>query len=287
MAVSLFQLISSFLALCFAAIVVSAETHTVRFNNQCGHGTPQLIQGADLLSTGADYVSNGPLSSAIAYLQTGNCGFNGENCVLVEMTLGNPTCPGCGSSSDLSLIPPHAFNVETGFSYFGGCDGQGTTCDNGSCRTAFFNPNDNQVQVACQTDNVGLLITFCGSGPAAPAPASGSSSQPTTTKAITPVAPITYASITDAPAATPTTSTVAATASAPAAVALNPSPKEASIVPSATPSAASRCRRRPSPTAARRDVEDSTANEARALYSDHQRRHQQARAVRFGRRSTF
>ena len=55
--------------------------------------------------------------------------------MLVEMTLNNPTCPGCGSSSDLSLISPyvfysrrsvsrsdsfcysHEFNVETSIRY--------------------------------------------------------------------------------------------------------------------------------------------------------------------------
>jgi len=131
-----------------------------------------LIQGANTLSNGQDYTSNGPLSSAIAYLQTGNCLFNGENCAIVEMTLGNPTCPGCGSSVDISLIAPHALNVPTSFSFYNGCDGTGATCSTPDCKTAFFQPNDNQVQVACQTDNVDLLITFCGDG------STGSSSSP-------------------------------------------------------------------------------------------------------------
>lgn len=34
------------------------------------------------------------------------CGYNGENCLLVEMTLGNPTVPGGGSSTDISAISP-------------------------------------------------------------------------------------------------------------------------------------------------------------------------------------
>lgn len=56
--------------------------------------------------------------------------------------------------------------------YYNGCDGTGATCKynlqivalcssfqgaSGTCDTAFFNPNDNQVQVACQTDNVSPL----------------------------------------------------------------------------------------------------------------------------------
>ena len=73
------------------------------------------------------------------------------------MTLVNPTSPGAGSSTDISLIAPHAFNVETSFSYFGGCDGQGATCDSGTCSSAFFQPNDNQVQVQCETNDVRSL----------------------------------------------------------------------------------------------------------------------------------
>ncbi|OBZ68278.1 hypothetical protein A0H81_11971 [Grifola frondosa] len=140
---------------------VSAEQHTIRFQNNCGKGTPQLVQNGNILSTGQDYVSNGPFTAGIAYLQTGECLLNGEGCTLLEMTLVNPTAPGSGSSTDISLIPPHAFNVEASFSYFDGCDGAGATCSSSTCPTAFFQPNDNQVQVQCQTDNVNLLISFC------------------------------------------------------------------------------------------------------------------------------
>ncbi|KAH0588387.1 hypothetical protein H2248_004242 [Termitomyces sp. 'cryptogamus'] len=142
-------------------IAVKGETHTVHFVNNCGSGTPTLIQGPNVLSTGADFTSNGPLISAIAYLQTGACGFNGEGCTLIEMTLVNPTTPGSGSSADISLIPPHAFSVTSGFGYFNGCDGAGADCTSPSCPTAFFEPDDTNVQVACQTDNVNLAITFC------------------------------------------------------------------------------------------------------------------------------
>lgn len=37
----------------------------------------------------------------------GGCGFNGEGCTLIETTLINPTSPGSGSSTDISLIPPY------------------------------------------------------------------------------------------------------------------------------------------------------------------------------------
>ncbi|KAF8190791.1 Glp-like protein [Pholiota molesta] len=152
---------SSFL---LAGMVIStrAETHTVHFANNCGFGTPTLIQGSNILSTGRDVTFNGPLFSAIAYLQTGKCGFNGEGCTLIETTLTNPNNgPGSGSSTDISLIPPHSFSVTSGFGYYGGCDGAGADCTSGGCNTAFHNPNDNKVQVACQANNVNLAITFC------------------------------------------------------------------------------------------------------------------------------
>ncbi|EIW63513.1 uncharacterized protein TRAVEDRAFT_69488 [Trametes versicolor FP-101664 SS1] len=159
-----------------AGAFVRAETHTIRFENKCGKGTPQLIQGGKVLSTGADYTVNGVFSAGIAYLQTGECLFNGENCSTLEMTLVNPTAPGAGSSTDISLIAPHKFNVPTSFSYFGGCDGQGTTCDSATCKTAFFQPDDNQVQVQCESNNVNLLITFCGDATASTASTKSSSS---------------------------------------------------------------------------------------------------------------
>ncbi|KAF8883278.1 hypothetical protein BD779DRAFT_1540444, partial [Infundibulicybe gibba] len=121
-----------------------AETHTVHF--------PQLIQGPNVLSTGADFTSNGPLRS---------CGFNGDGCTIVETTLRNPPSPGAGSSTDISLIPDHKFSVTTGFGYFNGCDGLGANCNNPQCTTAFFQPGDNQVQVQCEANNVNLAITFC------------------------------------------------------------------------------------------------------------------------------
>ncbi|KAF7330596.1 Glycopeptide [Mycena sanguinolenta] len=129
-----------------------AETHTITFANNCGFGTPTLIsQNGAVLSTGGAYTANAPIIGAIAYLQTGNCGFNGDNCIIVETTLKNPdpTKPGSGSSTDLSLIPPHAFQITTGFRPVL------------TCPTAFFTPNDTWVQVPCQADNANLVITFC------------------------------------------------------------------------------------------------------------------------------
>ena len=57
-----------------------------------------------------------------------------------------------------------SLNLYHGFIY---CKLMKKTCFTGAdadCDTAFFNSNDNQVQRACQADNVNLLITFCGGG---------------------------------------------------------------------------------------------------------------------------
>ncbi|THU80002.1 hypothetical protein K435DRAFT_823784 [Dendrothele bispora CBS 962.96] len=146
------------------ALIASAhaETHTVIFDNRCGFGTPTLIQGPNVLGTGnGPFTFNGPLISAIAYVKTvhslGGCGFDGGGCTLIETTLVNPTSAGSGSSTDISLIPPHSFSVTSGFGYFNGCDGAGADCTNPDCPTAFHVSTDTNVQVACQTNDVSLL----------------------------------------------------------------------------------------------------------------------------------
>ncbi|KAJ3765133.1 hypothetical protein EV361DRAFT_73718 [Lentinula raphanica] len=151
------------LAALVAAVFVAgaqAESHTVTFTNLCGRGTPLLKANGVTLSTGGAYTSNGPLEAAIAYLDVG-CGANGEGCTMVETTLVNPTSPGSGSSTDITLISPHTFSVTTGFGYYNGCDGAGADCTSASCSTAFHVSTDTGVQVACQVDNVNLAITFC------------------------------------------------------------------------------------------------------------------------------
>ncbi|KAI5889634.1 uncharacterized protein SCHCODRAFT_02635165 [Schizophyllum commune H4-8] len=157
----------SLAVLLLRSTLVTAESHTIKFDNQCGYGTPTLIQGGNTLSLNDanEYTSNGQFAAAIAYLQTGDCKYNGEGCMTTEITLVNPSSAGSGSSVDLSLIPPLAFNVPTTFSYYGGCDGDGKTCDSDSCGVnAFFISTDYQAQVQCQEDDVNLLITFCGNG---------------------------------------------------------------------------------------------------------------------------
>ncbi|KAK7458108.1 hypothetical protein VKT23_010015 [Stygiomarasmius scandens] len=155
---------ASLVVLATAVVGANAESHTVTFDNRCGRGTPKLIKNGQTLSSGQPFTSQGPFPAAIAYLQTGNCGLNGENCMTVEMTLQNAVNgPGSGSSVDLSLIPPLAFNVPIHFEYQNtpGCSGKGTTCSSAGCNTAFHKPDDTQVQVACQSDNANLHIVFC------------------------------------------------------------------------------------------------------------------------------
>ncbi|TDL15339.1 Glp-like protein [Rickenella mellea] len=143
-------------------VAVNAEQHTVHFDNRCGFGTPTLIVGGRVVSTGGDFTSGGPITGAIAYLQTGACGFNGEGCTMVETTLVNPNNgPGSGSSTDITLIPPNQFFISRCYRYFNGCDGSGADCTNANCPTAFHKSTDTFVQVACQVNNVNLAITFC------------------------------------------------------------------------------------------------------------------------------
>ena len=93
-------------------------------------------------------------------IRVGKCGFNGDGCLTVEATLKNPNCPGCGSSTDLTLIPPHKFNIKTGFRYINGCNGQGATCTGPRCGTknAFFKTDDYTAQRQCETNNVSLTL---------------------------------------------------------------------------------------------------------------------------------
>ncbi|KAJ8087894.1 hypothetical protein PM082_006751 [Marasmius tenuissimus] len=157
------SLFTSFVVFAAATSAVMGESHKVQFVNKCGRGTPKLIQNGQTLSSGGTYTSNGPLTAAIAYLQVGSkCGLNGENCMIVETTLRNPTSPGSGSSTDLSLIAPHKFDVAIKFQYNNGCS-NGATCSNANCppTDAFHKPSDTGAQRACQVNDAGLVITFC------------------------------------------------------------------------------------------------------------------------------
>ncbi|KAF9073134.1 hypothetical protein BDP27DRAFT_1216539 [Rhodocollybia butyracea] len=154
------QLTTSFVALASLFAFAAAESHTVTFTNNCGSGTPTLVsQNGSILSTGQKFTSNGPLNGALAYLQSGTqCGLNGDSCTTVETTLKNPTTPGGGSGTDITLVPPHKFSVTSGFQYTNGCSG-GETCSSANCPGAFTNATNGKI-VSCQTDNVGVTINL-------------------------------------------------------------------------------------------------------------------------------
>ncbi|KAF9465167.1 glycopeptide, partial [Collybia nuda] len=144
-----------------AVVGAQAESHTIHFDNRCGFGKPTLISGDKILSTGGDFTIDGPLKLAIAYAKWPcNCGLQGENCTLIETTLINPTSPGTGSGTDISLIPPHAFSGPASFMYYNGCDGKGVKC-NPTCNGAAHNPSDPFLQTICLVNDVNLAITFC------------------------------------------------------------------------------------------------------------------------------
>ncbi|KAH7332966.1 glycopeptide [Rhizoctonia solani] len=161
--VSFQSIISAFIT-ALVTVDTQAEKHTVTFKNHCGRGTPKLIrEGKVLHNGGGSYTHNGPLIAAIAYLQNGECLLNGEKYTTLETTLKNPDSPGAGSSTDVSLIPPHKFNVAVGFRYANGCDGVGNRCGSASCcpKGAFCKPDDYECQRQCQVKNVDLVVTFC------------------------------------------------------------------------------------------------------------------------------
>ncbi|KAJ7144475.1 hypothetical protein C8R44DRAFT_546312, partial [Mycena epipterygia] len=147
---------ASIVALAIAVGNVRAETHTIQFTNLCGSGMPTLVQAGKVLSTGGypAFTSNGSLLGAIAYLQTGACGVNGEGCTLVEASLTNAEVSG----ADLSLIPPHTFSVASGFSYFNGCDGVGEDCTDIDCPTACHSSADSCLVHLCDAENVNLAV---------------------------------------------------------------------------------------------------------------------------------
>ncbi|KZT64574.1 hypothetical protein DAEQUDRAFT_678342 [Daedalea quercina L-15889] len=141
-----------------AFVRVQAETHTVSFVNDCGYGTPYLWgpNGVFYYSGEGTYTFDSEAPGLIAYLQTGNCGNDGEYCTLVEASLINGA-----SSADISLVPPHEFSVTSGFGFYGGCDGAGADCTSADCPEAFVSADQTYKQVGCSAENVNLAITFC------------------------------------------------------------------------------------------------------------------------------
>ncbi|EJD03421.1 uncharacterized protein FOMMEDRAFT_156827 [Fomitiporia mediterranea MF3/22] len=134
-----------------------AETHKVTFENKCGKGTPQLQQKNKTVSSTSTYTANSTFESATAFLQTGECGGNGQNCTLIETNLKNSG----NSSTNITLVPPQKFNVPAAFRYEGGCNGTGLNCTSANCTEAIHNRTVSVKPSSCNASNVNLIITFC------------------------------------------------------------------------------------------------------------------------------
>ncbi|KAJ3935003.1 MAG: hypothetical protein NXY57DRAFT_972851 [Lentinula lateritia] len=117
-----------------AAVLVTgalAETHTVVFT----YFEAKQCNIVNWVEPSPPTVS--PLIAGIAYLDVGEklerfqrllatyrinagCGADGQGCAMVKTTLVNPTTPGSGPSTDITLTPPpppHSFSVTTDFGW--------------------------------------------------------------------------------------------------------------------------------------------------------------------------
>ncbi|KAJ7147813.1 hypothetical protein C8R43DRAFT_1237031 [Mycena crocata] len=94
------------------------------------------------------------LLAGISLQQGTKYDFNGEHCTAVEITLKDASERGDdGWSVNLSLIPPLAYFVKTGFKYTNGCT-SGAVCGDANCNTAFHTLDQTFTQVACQALDV-------------------------------------------------------------------------------------------------------------------------------------
>ncbi|CCM02597.1 uncharacterized protein FIBRA_04700 [Fibroporia radiculosa] len=135
----------------FMLTAVDADMHTVSFTNNCGYGTPNLVaESGTLLSDGAPLTMNGPLIGAVAFLQTGNCGNDGEDCTTVNITLEN-------GENSFTVNPPYGSSISVKF--YNGCDGLGVDCGVSGCSGP--QPLGVSSFANCTAPNVDLEITFC------------------------------------------------------------------------------------------------------------------------------
>ncbi|KAJ7590425.1 hypothetical protein C8J56DRAFT_592308 [Mycena floridula] len=147
--------VSVFLA---CLLPVNAE-HSVVMQNSCGTGVPTLDKVPSLvLNTRTSMYTNETIK-AVAFLNTGVCGPNGEHCTVVDIELGTRSD---GSSTALiSLVPPNRFTVPVSFVYFNGCDGASQTCRTAGCPNAGNVDFARQGIVQCAAPEASLSIIFC------------------------------------------------------------------------------------------------------------------------------
>ncbi|TDL18828.1 hypothetical protein BD410DRAFT_686748, partial [Rickenella mellea] len=85
------------------------------------------------------------------------CGFNGENCTVLETSLQIPTSPDTGSETDISLTAPCTTN---GYAFKILCP-RNPTGSTANLTEAFHEPGNPPAQAVWQANNVDLAITFC------------------------------------------------------------------------------------------------------------------------------
>ncbi|KAF7973264.1 hypothetical protein HWV62_15695 [Athelia sp. TMB] len=134
----------------FHTAVFAADLVPDSVVNNCGYGTPMMNgPSTGLISIPGGYSTGGDMTGWIVYLQTGSCGANGENCLILEGTLN-----GGYSSVDISRISPHGFNAPLGFSYTNGAGGKECASADCSCNdSAFCSPTDYGAQVGSSDPN--------------------------------------------------------------------------------------------------------------------------------------
>lgn len=145
---SLRSQVITFAIAALSAAVVKAESHTVSFINNCGYGLPTLEQGGESIGINENYtyINDGPLTNAVAYLDTGDCGFYGSGCTSFDFTLEN------GDSSAIYAL--NGYNVPGGFQYYHGCSGS-FNCTNENCGDLLIQ------EIDCSANNVDIRFTFC------------------------------------------------------------------------------------------------------------------------------
>ncbi|KAE9409376.1 hypothetical protein BT96DRAFT_970278 [Gymnopus androsaceus JB14] len=158
-----------------------AETHTVSFLNNCGEGTPTLMQnGARFLLEKITQLTVFLIRPS--RISTSPVCANGADCTAVVITLSNeivisPTTTynvhRFGSSSSLLCryrirvrCAPMAKTIQvlTRNSidrYYNGCDDLGADCLEAGCIEGYQSGDTAIPQIICEDDNADIVITFC------------------------------------------------------------------------------------------------------------------------------
>ncbi|KAK0193195.1 hypothetical protein F5146DRAFT_372892 [Armillaria mellea] len=157
----------------FFVSVVSAS-HSIRFFNYCGSGTPTIVTHGSRtsLDVGTTFLSNSDVDGVIhSFLEQGTCGNNGTECTTVDVDLTIP---------EASISKTNQFSVPLSLQY---------SCANNSIYFAeCYSSNCNPTPISCNSFDSQLIITFCPLGsPSVTKPDSSSSSSNLVWKLIAPI----------------------------------------------------------------------------------------------------